>query len=132
MVWRIFLFRVRLRMYHSLVAFAMLYSAVEGRLGADPLHCELMACPALCISRGRLCTPGAQGMLLSGAWCLAFSLASRYHSLIFSIKWERKPTDLHCNGLRVSLDISCCEERQTMTKDLLCLKKKALSVFLEI
>lgn len=73
-----------------------------------------------------------QGMLLCGAKHLAFSLASRYPSLIFSVKWERRPTDLHCNGPEVSPGISCYEERQTMTKHLLCLKEKALSVFSKI
>lgn len=37
-VWRIFLFRVRLRTYDCLLAFAVLYSAREGRLRAEPLH----------------------------------------------------------------------------------------------
>lgn len=70
-----------------------------------------------------------QGMLLCGAEHLAFSLAYTYPSLIFCVKWERKPTDLHCNDPEVSFSISCCEERQTMTKQFLCLKNKALSLF---
>lgn len=66
-----------------------------------------------------------QGMLLCGADHLALSLASTYLSLFFSVRWEGKPTDLHCNDPQISLDISSCEERQIMTKHLICLKKKS-------
>lgn len=39
MVWRIFLLRVRLGKYDCCLV-ALLYTAVEGRLGANPLHCK--------------------------------------------------------------------------------------------
>lgn len=49
-------------------------------------HVQLFVYPE---DYGHLVLSDLQGMLLCGAKCLAFSLASRYSSLIFSVKWEK-------------------------------------------